>query len=120
MTPSSRSIRAFLLVEAAGFGVAASIHGGVLMSGFEHRQATIAESIIATVLVVGIVASLARPALTRWLGITAQSFALLGTLVGIFTIIIGIGPRTVPDVLYHVGIVIVLVCGLVVAARTRP
>lgn len=61
----------------------------------------------------------ARRASAILLGIAAQSFALLGTLVGIFIIIIGIGPRTVPDVVYHVGIVIVLVCGLVVAARTR-
>jgi len=45
---------------------------------------------------------------------------LLGTLVGIFTIAIGVGPRTVPDIVYHVTIVIVLVSGLVVAARRPP
>jgi hypothetical protein len=38
-------------------------------------------------------------------------------LVGIFTIAIGIGPRSVADVVYHIGIVIVLLSGLVVAAR---
>ena len=44
--------------------------------------------------------------------------ALLGTLVGVFTIIIGIGPRTKPDIAYHVAIVAVLIWGLVAAARS--
>ncbi len=41
----------------------------------------------------------------------------MGTLVGIFTIAIGIGPRTVADVVYHIVIVVVLVWGLVLALR---
>jgi hypothetical protein len=42
------------------------------------------------------------------------------TLVGLFTIAIGVGPRTIPDVAYHVGIVVVLIWGLSVAARPAP
>jgi hypothetical protein len=42
---------------------------------------------------------------------------LLGTLVGLFTIAIGIGPRTAPDVIYHLVMVIVLVLGLRAAKR---
>jgi hypothetical protein len=61
--------------------------------------------------------SFIRPAWTRWVGLAAQGFALLGTLVGIFTIAIGVGPRTVPDVVYHAVIVVVLVWGLIVTAR---
>jgi hypothetical protein len=38
-------------------------------------------------------------------------------LVGILTIAIGVGPRTMPDALYHIAIVVVLVSGLVVAMR---
>lgn len=57
---------------------------------------------------------------TRGIGIGVQAFALLGTLVGIFTIIIGIGPRTTPDIAYHVIIVMVLVSGLIVAFRAQP
>ncbi len=34
-----------------------------------------------------------------------------------FTIVVGVGPRTVPDIAYHVAIVAVLVWGLVVAKR---
>ena len=46
-------IRRFLLVEAATFMTAAAIHGGWLISGYEHREARIAESIIAAVLLGG-------------------------------------------------------------------
>jgi branched-subunit amino acid permease len=48
-----------------------------------------------------------------------QGFALLATCVGLFTIAVGVGPRTVPDVAYHVAIVIVLLWGLMVARRAR-
>jgi hypothetical protein len=110
-------IRVFLLVEAVAFAAAALVHFGVLVAGYEHRQARVAESVIAVVLLAGLMVSLSRPALTREAGLTAQGFALLGTLVGLFTIAVGVGPRTVPDVVYHVGIVAVLIWGLLVAAR---
>jgi hypothetical protein len=51
--------------------------------------------------------------------LAAQGFALLGTAIGIFTITIGVGPRTAPDVAYHAFIVIVLAAGLAVTARLR-
>ena len=111
------TIRAFMLFEAATFIIAALIHSGVFISGYEHSAARIAESVIAIVLVAGILATWIRPDGSRLAGLVAQGFALLGTLVGIFTIIVGVGPRTVPDVVYHVCIAIVLVCGLVVSAR---
>ena len=72
---------------------------------------------ITLVLLLGLVLSWLRPTWTREAGIAAQGFALLGTLVGIFTIIVGVGPRTAPDVVYHLGIVAVLVWGLLVAVR---
>jgi len=43
--------------------------------------------------------------------------ALLGTLVGVLTIVVGIGPRTVPDLAFHISVLIVLGWGMVVAAR---
>jgi hypothetical protein len=113
-------IRRFVLFEALTFIVAALIHFGVLVTGGEHRRAGIAESVIAAVLVAGLASTYVRPTSTRALGAAAQGFALLGTLVGILTIIVGVGPRTVPDVVYHVGIVAVLATGLTVAARARP
>jgi hypothetical protein len=48
--------------------------------------------------------------------IGAQAFAVLGVLVGLFTIAVGVGPRTVPDVAYHLGILAVLVAGLTSSA----
>jgi hypothetical protein len=110
-------IRIFLLVEAAAFLTAALIHLGLLSVGYEHREAGIAESVIAAVLLIGLAWSWIRPASTRRAGRAAQGFALFGTLVGLVTIAIGVGPRTIPDIAYHFAIAAVLVWGLVVARR---
>ncbi|HET6567963.1 MAG TPA: hypothetical protein VFG50_08355 [Rhodothermales bacterium] len=115
-----QTIRFFLLFEAATFIIASLAHSGVLVTGYEHRAARIAEGVIAAVLVIGLLVSWIRPAWTRAAGLAAQTFSLLGTLVGVFTIIIGVGPQTVSDVVYHVFIIVVLAWGLVVAARARP
>ena len=112
-----RATRIFMMIEAGTFCLAATIHFGRLMAGYGHRKAGIAESVIAFVLLVGLSFTWIRATSTRMVGLTAQSFALLATLVGIFTIAIGVGPRTAPDIAYHVGIVMVLVCGLIVAAQ---
>jgi hypothetical protein len=115
----AQTIRQFLAAEAAAFGVAALVHAGWLIGGYEHREARIAETVIATVLAVGLIITWIRPASFRLAGLAVQGFALLGTLVGIFTIIVGVGPRTVPDLVYHVAIVIVLVYGLRLALASR-
>jgi uncharacterized membrane protein YqgA involved in biofilm formation len=112
-----QTIRLFLLFEGASFAIAGLIHRGVLVDGYRHREAAIAEGVIAVVLLVGLGLTWAWPARTRPIGLAAQAFALLGTLVGVFTIAIGVGPRTVPDIAYHLAIVVALVWGLVVAAR---
>src|SRR5712692_11673420 len=91
-------IRAFMLVQAATFLLAATFHFGVLVQGYADSRAGIAESVIASVLLAGLIATWIRPAAIRGIGLAAQVFALAGTIVGLFTIAIGIGPRTVPDV----------------------
>jgi hypothetical protein len=113
------AVRLFMLGEAAAFVIASLVHSGVLITGYEHRRAHFAESVIATVLLLGVALTGIRPAWTREVGLVAQGFALLGTLVGITMVAIGVGPRTVPDVVYHVLIALVLVWGLVVTARAR-
>jgi hypothetical protein len=50
--------------------------------------------------------------------LAAQGFALLGTLVGILTIVIGIGPQSGFDVALHAGFVALLITGLTVGTRT--
>jgi hypothetical protein len=93
------------------------LHSGVMIAGYEHPKARIAEGVIATVLLVGAAFTWIRPGWTRQAGLAAQRFALLGTLVGIFTINVGVGPRTVPDLAYHLAIIAVLIWGLMFAKR---
>jgi hypothetical protein len=107
----------FLAVEAAAFGLAALIHTGQLMTGYQHRAASIAESVIMLVLMLGLAASLAAPRWSRAFGLGVQTFALLGTLVGIFTIIVGVGPQSAFDVGLHACFVALLVAGLTIVAR---
>jgi hypothetical protein len=40
-----------------------------------------------------------------------------GTLVGVFTIIVGVGPRSAPDVVYHLIMIGLLGWGLLVTTR---
>ena len=108
-----------LLVEALGFALAALVHAGVLVDGYQHREAMIAESVIAGVLALGLVISLVAPASARAAGLGVQAFALLGTLVGLFTIAIGVGPQSRFDLALHAGFVTLLIAGLIVVAR-RP
>jgi hypothetical protein len=112
-----QEIRLFLLFEGACFALAALVHFGVLVKGYQHPYAPFAESLIAVVLLVGLALTWVWPEQTRSIGIIVQAFALLGTLVGLYTIAVGVGPRTVPDLAFHFGIVIVLIVGLIVAAR---
>jgi hypothetical protein len=111
------AIRLFLLIEGVSFLAAGLIHRGVFITGYAHQQASIAETSIAVILLIGLGLTWIWPGQTRLIGLVAQAFALLGTLVGVFTIAIGVGPRTAPDIMYHVAILAVLTWGLVVAAR---
>jgi hypothetical protein len=113
----TRAIQFFMLLESAAFIAAALVHAGLLVDGYEHREARIAESVIAAVLLAGLAFTWIRPRSSRRAGLAAQGFALFGTLVGMFTIAVGIGPRTAPDIVYHIAIVIVLVLGLIAALR---
>jgi hypothetical protein len=107
----------FLSLQAAAFAAAALIHAGILVDGYRHREAMIAEGVIAVVLTAGLVAAMINPGRSRVFGLTAQGFALLGTLVGIFTMVIGIGPQSAFDVTLHAGFIALLITGLFVVAR---
>src|SRR5689334_10554411 len=102
------TIRLFLLIEGVSFLTAGLIHRGVFITGYAHQQASIAETVIAVVLLVGLGLTWIWPAQTRLIGLLAQAFALFGTLIGVFTIAIGVGPRTAPDIVYHGAILAVL------------
>jgi hypothetical protein len=112
-------IRLFLLFEAVTFVLASLIHFGLLVDGYEHDGARIPEAVIAAVLLIGLGSSLVRPDLTATAGVSAQGLALAGTLLGLFLVAIGVGPRTVPDVIYHIAIIVILAWGLSLAWRAR-
>lgn len=87
-----KKVRYLILFEAITFILASLFHKGFIVNGYGHYAAGIAESVIAGVLVTGLILSWLRPAWTRTLSLLAQGFAIFGTYVGIATIIIGIGP----------------------------
>jgi hypothetical protein len=112
-----RPIRLFLIVQGISFAVAALIHSGAVIDGYQHEGAARAESIIAAELLAGLGLTWIWPPLTRVIAIAVQAFALALTYIGTYVSIIGVGPHTVPDIVFHVGILLVLMWGLVVAAR---
>ena len=116
---TKNGIRLLLLIQGVSFIAAAMVHFGILAGGFEHQKAGTAETVIGLVLLGGFVLSLVRPPWTRIAALSVQTFALLGTLVGLFTIAIGVGPRTIPDLIYHACILTLLIAGLVLTARSR-
>lgn len=107
----------FLFFEAATFVLAALVHAGLLAGGYQHAAARNAETALAVVLLAGAAIGIARPSWARGAAIAAQGFALLGVAVGLFTIAVGVGPRTAPDVVYHLAIAAVLAWGLTAAIR---
>jgi hypothetical protein len=112
-----RMLRGFLLLEAGLLGAAALVHGGLLLSGHVHGQARIAEAVIAAVLLAAWALSLALPGRTRKLALLGQAFALIGTLLGLFTIFLGIGPQSAPDLVFHLALLALLLAGLYFARR---
>jgi hypothetical protein len=108
-----------MALEAAAFAAAALVHSGVIIDGYEDPAAATAESIIGLVLVGGAMLAWSRPTWTRVIAISAQGFALAGSVIGLY-LNLAVGPGTVPDLVFHAGIVIVLVIGLVLPVRATP
>jgi hypothetical protein len=117
MDNSTIKLRVFLAVEFAIFALASLVHRGVLARGYEHSKAAVAEAVIAAVLAAGLLLSFMRPWSARAYALVVQWFALLGTFVGVAMILIGVGPRTAPDLALHALMIVTLVFGLVAATR---
>ncbi|HEX7121964.1 MAG TPA: hypothetical protein VF178_06285 [Gemmatimonadaceae bacterium] len=89
-------LRWYLAVAATTFAVAALVHRGILLRGYQHPRAFIAESIIAAVLFAGLIVSLVVPRWTRIAALVALGFALLGIIAGLIAITAGVGPQSTP------------------------
>jgi hypothetical protein len=57
----TRTVRWFLALDVVVFGLAALLHAGVLTTGYEHREARIAETVIGVVLFLGLLVTVATP-----------------------------------------------------------
>jgi hypothetical protein len=112
-------VRGFLLLQIAIFLALVSIHFGLLIGGYRHRNAGTTESVIAAVLVAGLLLTWTPPPWSRRAATAAQSFGILGVLLGLFTIALGIGPRTTLDLALSAGLLLTLVAGLAITLRKR-
>lgn len=106
------TLQGFLAVEAAAFAVASLIHGGHVIPGYGHESAHIAEAVLAAILFGGLAITAGAPEYSRRVSLITQGAALLGTLLGLVMIAVGVGPATVPDVIYHIAMLALLAWGL--------
>jgi hypothetical protein len=111
--------RSLIGLEAVLFAAASLVHAGTVLAGYEHSRAATAEGVIAAILILGLAASIAVPARARPIALLLQALALLGTLVGAFTIAVGVGPQTAADKTFHVILLLILIAGLVAMFRSR-
>lgn len=111
------TVRLLIALAAVSLVVASLIHFGFLIEGYDHRQAAVAEMVIGGAMLLGLAMTWMQSPWGRRAAIGALAFGLLGTLVGVFTIIIGVGPQTAPDVVYHGALVAALIVGLALALR---
>ncbi|MGO4124106.1 hypothetical protein AB4Z01_06880 [Inquilinus sp. YAF38] len=112
-------VRSVLAAEALAFALASLVHRGWMLPGYAHGAAATAETVIAATLLAGLILCWVLPSRTRVIGLTAQAFALLGTLAGIAAIAGGAGPQTRLDLAYHAAMVAVLAAGLLAFARAE-
>jgi|SRR5579864_3889087 len=92
-----RTARGFLLVQIAMFLVLVTVHFGLLIDGYHHAAAGTTESAIMVVLMFGLLLTWTPPPWSRRTATAAQSFRTVGVLMGLFTLALGIGPRTILD-----------------------
>ena len=90
------TIARLMFVELIAFFIASAVHSGVFIDVSVDPSANIAEGIIGVVLLVGAIVATVRPAWTRVVGVLAQGFGLLGSLIGLYLAIRGRGSEHRP------------------------
>lgn len=114
---SARKLQSLLGFEVLLFLVPSFMHRDWLIPDHQHAQAATAETVIALVLLVGLLGTMMRPRAAFPIGLGVQIFALLGTLVGATMIAIGVGPRSGLDFVIHAVMLVTLVYGIVSCRR---
>lgn len=109
-------LRWIMAATATSLLIAAALHAGLVIPG-PVDQAAMYESGIAVILIVGIGLTFVGPGWARWGALTTQTVALAGACIGTFLALRGLGPNTVPDIVYHFALLAILLTGLVVAWR---
>ena len=111
------TVRGILLLQIAILFALVSIHFGLPIGGYRHRDAGATELVIAAVLVTGLLLTWTPPPWSRRTATAAQSFGSLGVLVGLLTIAVGVGPRTILDLTLNGVLLLTLIAGLAITTR---
>lgn len=112
----THALRWIMGVAALSLLVAAALHAGVLIPG-PFNDAAMYETGFAGVLLVGLVLTFIGPAWARWGSLGATVIALAGASIGFYVALRGLGPNTVPDIVYHVALIALLLVGITIAWR---
>ena len=112
-------VRGFLLLQIAIFLSMVSIHFGLLIGGYRHGSAGRVELIIAAILIAGLLLTWTPRPWSRRSATAAQSFGILGVLLGVSAIAIGIGPRTTLDLTLNGTLLLTLIAGLAITLRKQ-
>jgi len=128
MTPERRQLRQvdrrvgmLMVFEAATLAVAATVHlAGYTPAGskppFDASHAGVAEAIIGVALAYGATEVLRSSSRAWGAAVATTSFAILGFLVGLTITTQG---GDVPDVVYHLIMLPIIITSLVILLRTR-
>jgi hypothetical protein len=109
----------FLVSEVVLFSVASLIHSGIMVPGFAHPLAKLAEAVCAAVLFAGLVYGLARPASARRAALLVDVLVLLAVLAALIIFALGIGPQSTLDLGLLVAMLISLLVGFVFILRSE-
>jgi hypothetical protein len=117
MSDTRAEILWYLMVELALFTFAALVHGGVIPGVETYPRVAMIETVVAVVLAAGVITSFVSPAQTRAVALFTQAVALLGVVVGVVTIVTGLGPQTVGNIVVYAVMFITVALGFAVAKR---
>jgi hypothetical protein len=115
--PTIWTVRGFLLLQIAIFLAMVSIHFGLPRGGYHHQAAGTTELVVTAVLVAGLLLTWTREPLSRRAANAAQAFATMGVLVGLLTIALRIGPRSILDLIVNAVLLLTLIVGLAMTSR---